>query len=197
MKTLPTLTSRLLAATAFCALLATSVPAFAQTAEDLNAKELSQMNNGAPAGPADMSQKKDWHDKGQMQHPRMDVEARIQKLHDQLKITPEQEDKWSAVAGVMRDNAATMEQTFADRKNKTDMTAVEDMQSYHDVIETHATSLQKLIDAFKPLYDSMSPEQQKNADRIFGHKEEMKGPKHGPKHPPVPGPDHPPAPPQP
>src|SRR5216684_147633 len=70
------------------------------------------------------------------------VEARIKQLHDQLKITAAQEPQWNAV---------------------------DDLRSYEEVAETHVAGLKKLIPAFQALYDTMSPEQKKNADAAFGH----------------------------
>src|SRR4051794_24721335 len=49
------------------------------------------------AGPAMMQQAAPKHGNA--------LESRISSLHDQLKITAEQEKKWQAVASVMRSNA--------------------------------------------------------------------------------------------
>src|SRR5579872_3408488 len=44
------------------------------------------------------------------------VEARITKLHADLKITPDEESNWSGVAQAMRDNAANMEKLAAAKR---------------------------------------------------------------------------------
>jgi periplasmic protein CpxP/Spy len=41
------------------------------------------------------------------------------------------------------------------------------LRGYQEVTETHVAGLQKLIPAFQALYDTMSPEQKKNADAAF------------------------------
>jgi protein CpxP len=98
------------------------------------------------------------------------AEDRIKQLHDQLKITPAQETQWNGVAQAMRDDASAMQAAIAKRRqNRGKMTAVDDLRSYQEVTETHLTGLKKLIPAFQALYDTMSPEQKKNADTAFGH----------------------------
>jgi hypothetical protein len=95
---------------------------------------------------------------------------RIKQLHDQLQITPAQETQWNAVAQAMRDDATAMQSVIAKRRqNRSTMTAVDDLRSYEEVAETHVTGLQKLVPAFQALYDTMSADQKKNADTVFGH----------------------------
>jgi hypothetical protein len=98
------------------------------------------------------------------------VEARIKSLHDQLKITAAQEPQWTAVAEVMRDNAATMSGLVRDReKQEATLTAIDDLKSYQAVAEAHAADVQKLIPPFQTLYAEMSDAQKKNADTVFHH----------------------------
>jgi hypothetical protein len=98
------------------------------------------------------------------------AETRVKQLHDQLKITAAQEPQWKAVAQAMRDDAAAMQSAIDKRKaNRGKMTAVDDLQSYAEITETHLAGLKKLIPAFQALYGTMSPEQKKNADTAFGH----------------------------
>jgi protein CpxP len=99
-----------------------------------------------------------------------DPEAYIKQLHDRLKITPAQESQWSAVAQAMRDNATAIRSLVAQRQqNRSNMTAVDDLRSYEEITETHLAGVKKLIPAFQALYDTMSPEQKKNADAAFAH----------------------------
>ncbi len=95
------------------------------------------------------------------------VEARIRELHSKLKITPAQEAQWNAVAQVMRDNAKHMEDLTKARAAKANMNAVDDLQSYSDIIAAHDEGIKKFIPAFENLYSSMSPEQKKTADELF------------------------------
>ncbi len=96
------------------------------------------------------------------------VETRIRDLHSKLGITPAQEDRWNAVAQVMRDNAQNLDaiqQTRLDNASR--MTAVEDVRSYSELADAHAQGLKNFVPAFQALYDSLSPAQQKNADQMF------------------------------
>ena len=97
------------------------------------------------------------------------VEQRITTLKTSLKITPEQEPKWNAVAQAMRENAASMDKLVQAKKGKSaaSMTAVDDLQTYQEFAQAHVDGLKNLIPAFKALYDSMPDEQKKNADMVF------------------------------
>jgi hypothetical protein len=100
-----------------------------------------------------------------------DIEAHIKRMHDQLKITAAQEPQWTSVAQVMRDNAKAMTDAMRDRvHNVSSMNAVDDINSYQAITAAHADGLKNLSAAFAPLYAAMSPDQQKNADAVFGHK---------------------------
>ena len=65
------------------------------------------------------------------------VEQRITTLKAALKITPDQEPKWTAVAQAMRDSAAQMEKLVATKRaippEKT--TAVDDLKTYQEFTE--------------------------------------------------------------
>ena len=97
------------------------------------------------------------------------VEQRITTLKAALKITPDQEKKWDGVAQAMRDNASRMEKLVAEKRKiapeKT--TAVDDLKTYQEFTEARLDGLKHLTSAFKSLYDSMTPEQKKNADTVF------------------------------
>jgi hypothetical protein len=97
------------------------------------------------------------------------VEQRITQLKTALKITPEQESKWTAVAQAMRDNAASMEKLVATKRAiaPASMTAVDDLKTYQEFTETRLDGLKHLTSAFKSLYDSMPADQKKNADQVF------------------------------
>jgi uncharacterized protein with PIN domain len=98
------------------------------------------------------------------------VETRIKQLHNQLQITAAQEPQWNAVAQAMRDDAQAMQSAIAQRRQtRSSATAVDELRSYEQVTETHVAGLQKLIPAFQALYETMSPEQKKNADAAFRH----------------------------
>jgi len=96
------------------------------------------------------------------------VEARIKRLHDQLKITAAETDQWNAVADIMRENERNLSDLIAKRSSgAATMTAVDNLQNYADIAGAHEDGLRKLIPAFQKLYDSMSAAQKKTADTVF------------------------------
>ena len=99
------------------------------------------------------------------------VEARITMLHATLKITPAQEELWTTVTQVMRDNAQTMDALTTARADQAKtMTAVEDLKSYTAITHAHAEGLTKFVPAFEALYASMSDAQKAEANTMFrGH----------------------------
>jgi len=108
------------------------------------------------------------------------VEQRIDYLHSQLKITPEQETQWKAFADVMRSNGQTMAGLFEQRMSNTaERSALEDMRQYAAITRAHADGTQKLLDTFEPLYNSFSPDQKKLADTTFRHPDRAEQHHHG------------------
>ena len=100
-----------------------------------------------------------------------EVEQHIQKLHDQLDITPAEEPQWKLFAQVMLDNAASMEQAFMTRgSNLTTMNAADNMASYAQLAQIHASNMQKLASSFRALYNMFSDPQKKIADDVFQEK---------------------------
>jgi periplasmic protein CpxP/Spy len=95
------------------------------------------------------------------------VDDRIAYLHSQLKITSAQEAQWKTFADVMRSNGEAMSQLFQQRKAATNVSALDDMKQYATIAQAHADGMKKLVDAFDPLYNSLSPEQKKLADTTF------------------------------
>jgi periplasmic protein CpxP/Spy len=118
---------------------------------------LAQSTNQPPAAAAATSSKPET------------VEQRITTLKTALKITPDQESKWNAVAKSMRDNASAMEKLVATKRAipPEKMTAVDDLKTYQEFTQLRLDGLKNLTSAFKSLYDSMPAEQKKNADMVF------------------------------
>ena len=96
------------------------------------------------------------------------VEQRITTLKAALKITPDQEKKWTAVAGDARqlqpDGKAGRHQAGHSARKTT---AVDDLKTYEEFTQVRLDGLKKVNAAFKSLYDSMPAEQKKNADAVF------------------------------
>ena len=97
------------------------------------------------------------------------VEQRITELHTALKITPDQEVKWKAVAVAMRQNAAAMDKLLAQTRTTPpqNRTAVQDLKMYQKFAQAHVNGLKNLIDDFQALYAAMPDAQKKNADEVF------------------------------
>ena len=97
------------------------------------------------------------------------VEARITKLHADLKITAAEEPKWNDVAQAMRDNAASMEKLVASKRAESpqSLTAVDDLANYQEFAQAHLDGLKNLTSSFRALYDSMPDAQKKNTDQVF------------------------------
>jgi len=144
----PTLTRN--AAALFVVAGLTAVPALAQQTPPA----------ATPAGPAMMQQAAPKHENA--------LESRISSLHDQLKITADQEKKWLAVANVMRANAKESHELVAEkRKDEANLTAVADLNAYAEIEEAHAKHVRKLAKVFSDLYGSLSADQKKAADDAF------------------------------
>jgi Spy/CpxP family protein refolding chaperone len=95
------------------------------------------------------------------------VEQHIRQLHDQLKITPTEEQQWSVVAQTMRDNAMQIDGLIARREQRADMTALDDLDSYAQITQANSDGVKKLAAVFAPLYNAMPDEQKRNADKVF------------------------------
>lgn len=112
------------------------------------------------------------------------VEERITYLHTQLKITPAQETQWKAFADVMRANGQNMGRLYRQRTQaEQTQSALDNMKQYAELAQAHADDMKQLVDAFEPLYNSMSPEQKKVADTTFRERgrEHARGRQGGPK----------------
>jgi len=98
------------------------------------------------------------------------IQARIKSLHDQLHITASQKPQWDAVAAVMQSNADAINDLVQKRAQDANMmSAVDDLRSYQQIAEAHVDGINKLVPPFEALYDTMTADQKKNADAVFGH----------------------------
>ena len=129
----------------------------------------AQMANGGPTGAeaAPMASKKH---AGEASEARK-VENHISQLRDELQITPAEEPQWDRVAKTMRENAEEIDQAI-DKRDATinTATAVQNLNSYADVVQAHAAAVKKLADSFSALYAEMTDSQKKMADEIFAHR---------------------------
>jgi hypothetical protein len=96
------------------------------------------------------------------------VEQRIQALHTQLAITPQQEAAWDAFAQRMRDNASLTERLAQQRAGAIPtMNAPDNLRSYARISHEYANSADRLTAAFEGLYAALSPAQKQSADMLF------------------------------
>lgn len=98
----------------------------------------------------------------------VEVEKHIKDLRARLKITPAEESQWEKVAQTMRDNATELDAAISKRDTLASHgTALDDLNAYGDIVQTHADSIKKLSSAFSELYDAMPDNQKKVADEVF------------------------------
>lgn len=100
-----------------------------------------------------------------------EVDKHIKDLHAKLKITPAEESQWEAVARAMRDNAEVLDRAIDKREAVAGTgSAVDDLNSYGEIVQTHANNIKNLSAAFASLYASMPEEQKKLADEVFAQR---------------------------
>jgi protein CpxP len=99
------------------------------------------------------------------------VEKHIKDLRNKLKITAAEESQWNVVVEAMRENAQNLDRAI-DRRDAsvTSATAIDNLNSYADIAQVHATNVKKLASAFSGLYSAMSEDQRKEADEVFSHR---------------------------
>jgi len=101
----------------------------------------------------------------------MAVENHIKDLHGKLQITPAQETQWAAVAKTMRESAIETDKAIDKREAIVGSgSAIDNLNAYGDIAQTHVDGVKKLAAAFAPLYASMPDEQKKVADGVFAHR---------------------------
>ena len=104
--------------------------------------------------------------------PSRHVEGRIAYLKAELKITPQQEAAWTQVADAMRANAHDADALVAQMRSQRDSgqkpNAVQRLELRGRFAALRAQSNDRLLAAFRPLYASLTPDQQQAADHLLG-----------------------------
>ena len=97
------------------------------------------------------------------------VDGRIAYLKAELKITPAQEPQFDRVAQAMRESAQSMDQAMQQMRGNKDQpkNAVERLEARQQFAALRAQQSQRFLDAFKPLYASLSDDQKKAADEML------------------------------
>lgn len=120
--------------------------------------------NAPPPAPAGMHQHRAMH-----RMPGEFVAGRIAFMKAELNITPAQEGQWQQVATAMRQNADALDRVIAAaRQHRGTMDPVEHLTLREQFAKIRADNAARLLAAFKPLYDSLSPQQKQMADMLFG-----------------------------
>ena len=95
------------------------------------------------------------------------VDGRIAFLKAELKIAPAQETQWEQVATAMRENANALDPVISTaREQRGTMDAVQRLTMREQFAKVRAENDARLLTAFKPLYASLSPEQQQIANNL-------------------------------
>jgi hypothetical protein len=130
----------------------------------LSAVALAQ--NAAPAAPPAQQQQATPH-----RHHGDHIEGRIAFLHTELKITPAQQAQWDRVAAAMRDNNQDMHKAFESMRANRGATqnAVQRLETRAQFATLRTQADQRFLEAFKPLYTSLSDDQKQTADELFAH----------------------------
>ena len=100
-----------------------------------------------------------------------DVEQKAAELKKKLQITPQQEPQFDAFIQTMRSNSETMDSAIKQEGQNASKTAVDDLKRIERLLETQVDGLKKLLPVFQALYDSLSDQQKKTADQIFGQQQ--------------------------
>lgn len=114
---------------------------------------------------------------GQPQQPRpmrpSRIEGRIAYLKAELKVTSAQEPAFDKVAQVMRQDDQERRQAFeqmrGNAQDRQSETALQRLETRARVSAMRAQETDRFLAAFRPLYDSLSPEQKKSADDMLSH----------------------------
>lgn len=103
--------------------------------------------------------------------PGRHIEGRIAFLKAEIKITAAQEPQWDRVAAVMREDARQMDQALEQMRARSGQaqTAVARLEDRARFATMRAQQTQRFLDVFKPLYASLSSDQQKAADELLAH----------------------------
>jgi hypothetical protein len=101
------------------------------------------------------------------------IEARLAYMKTALKITPTQEPQWNALADVLRAQAKAMDNRITARRAATPSgtrapsTAIQRLERRQQMMSDAAAHTGELLAAAKPLYVSLSDDQQKIADDLL------------------------------
>jgi hypothetical protein len=105
-----------------------------------------------------------YHDLVQGSH----VEGHIAFLKAELGITPAQESMWAPVASAMREDVRNFQEARSKAKQKQmPENAIEHLENRVVFANLRAQGETRFLNAFRPLYNSLSPQQKQTADDLL------------------------------
>ena len=124
-------------------------------------------STAAPANP-DTTQSQARHHAGPRMLPGQLADGRIAFLKAELKITPEQDEQWQQLAAAIRQNASALDQAISNaRQQRGTMDAIQRLTMREQFDKVRIENDARLLAALKPLYASLSPEQQQIASQLI------------------------------
>lgn len=104
---------------------------------------------------------------------------RLQKLHADLKLAPEQEAGWKTWSEPMLQQAGKMADLRTEREAMMKLPAPERMEKMLDRMKEHQKRMEAQVEATKTFYAGLSPEQRKTFDAFQPFGGGRSGPKGG------------------
>lgn len=114
------------------------------------------------------------------------MEKRLGRLHEQLRLTPEQEPAWQAWTGTMKEKMTQMQERRPDFEAMGKLPAPERMAQMLERHKEHQKQMESGLASLRDFYGKLTPEQQKVFDGFhpFGgkhHGGKPRGPKGNPE----------------
>ena len=99
------------------------------------------------------------------EEPRVNqLESSLQELHEDLKLTPQQEPLWESYADKVRALASDVARERNARPSATQLNVLQRMDRVVDTARNRLAALEDISQAGKSLFESLSPEQKVPAD---------------------------------
>jgi Spy/CpxP family protein refolding chaperone len=99
--------------------------------------------------------------------PAAGPEQHLAHFKDELKLTPQQEPLWQAFADKVKETAGSGMKAMHDLDAT--LPAPERMARMNAMMKERLAAMESSTDAFKRLYDALTPEQKKTADNHAAH----------------------------
>lgn len=108
------------------------------------------------------------HCGSQMGGDRMEKNAasRLEKLHSELKLAPEQEQAWKTWSASLQAKFSTMQKNRPDRDAMARLSAPERMEQVLDRMKSHEKELEAELASLRSFYGVLTPEQKQTLDKF-------------------------------